>query len=415
MTATAGAAPTGGSPGTVVIAPDTFKGSLSARDVAGAVATGMRRAAASARLVQVPMADGGEGTLDAVAADGGADWSVRVQRVTGPDSRPGDARWSSRTEDGSAVAVVELAEASGLGDMAPGADPMRATSRGTGELVLAALDSGARTIVLALGGSACTDGGAGLLSALGARLLDGSGSPVPEGAAGLLSLAEADLRYLDPRLSETRIVIASDVDSPLAGPAGAAEVFGPQKGLGRPQVRQASRALRRAVPVLAAGARACGDAAWADRIARAADQPGAGAAGGVGFAVLGVLGAVRRPGVEVVMELVGLADKIATADLVVTGEGSLDDQSLAGKVPVGVAGCAARHGVPVVAVCGRNRLDPERSAAAGIDRVWALSDLAADEAESMSRAGELLDTVGSRILDDHAAAGFAGFRRSAMD
>ncbi|WP_344056085.1 glycerate kinase, partial [Prauserella halophila] len=400
----AGTASTGGPPGTVVIAPDTFKGSLSARDVAGAVASGMRRVAPSARLVQVPMADGGEGTLEAVTADGEVDWNIEVHRVTGPDGRPVPARWGTRAGTRGTLAVVELAEASGLGDMAAGADPMLATSRGTGELVRAALDHGAGTIVLALGGSACSDGGAGLLSALGARLLDASGRPVPEGAAGLNDLAEADLRELDPRLGQTRIVIAADVDSPLVGPGGAVEVFGPQKGLDARQVRQTSEALRRAVPVLAAGAQRCGGAAWSERVVRAADQPGAGAAGGVGFAALGLLEAVRRPGVEVVMELVGLGEKIAAADLVVTGEGSLDTQSLAGKVPVGVAGCAARHGVPVVAVCGRNGLDLRQQAAAGIDRVRALSDLAADETESMTRARELLDDVGCRIVADRIVA-----------
>ncbi|MBB3665435.1 glycerate kinase [Prauserella sediminis] len=392
----------GRSPGTVVIAPDTFKGSVPARDVAAALSSGIRRAAPSARVVAVPMADGGEGTLAAVTADGEADWDIEVHRVTGPDGRPVPARWGTRAGTGGTLAVVELAEASGLGDMGPDADPMRATSRGTGELVRAALDRGARSIVLALGGSACSDGGAGLLSALGARLLDHSGRPVTEGAAGVADLAAADLRTLDPRLRDTRIVIAADVDSPLAGPGGAAEVFGPQKGLDAQQVRRTAQALRRAVPILAEAARRSGGVAWSERVVGAADEPGAGAAGGVGFAALGLLGAVRRPGVEVVSELVGLEDKVATADLVVTGEGSLDTQSLAGKVPVGVAGCAARRGVPVVAVCGRNVLDPAQSAAAGIDRVWALSDLAADETESMARARELLETVGSRIASDRS-------------
>lgn len=392
-----GTVPPGESPSTVVIAPDTFKGSLPAGDVARAVASGYRRATPSALLAPVPMADGGEGTLEAVTAGGDTDWDIEVHRVTGPDGRPVSARWGTRSESESTVAVVELAEASGLSDMAPDANPMRATSRGTGELLRAALDGGARTIVLALGGSACTDAGAGLLSALGARLSDRSGRPIGEGAAGLADLAAADVGTLDPRLSRARIVIAADVDSPLVGPSGAVEVFGPQKGLDTRQVRHAAQAMHQVVDVLAEAAGRAGGPAWSEHVARAAHIPGAGAAGGVGFAALGLLGAVRRPGVEVVMELVGLEEKIAAADLVVTGEGSLDTQSLAGKVPVGVAGCAARYDVPVVAVCGRNGLDRDGLAAAGIDRVWALSDLAADEADSIARAGELLDTVGSRV------------------
>ncbi|GAA1201551.1 glycerate kinase [Prauserella alba] len=388
----------GGAPGTVVIAPDTFKGSVPAGDVAEALASGIRRAAPSARVVPVPMADGGEGTLAAVTADAEADWDIELDRVTGPDGRPVPARWGTRAGTGGRLAVVELAEASGLGGMGPDADPARATSRGTGELIRAALDRGARSLVLALGGSACSDGGAGLLSALGARLLDGGGQPIGDGAAGLAELAAADLRTLDPRLRQTRIVIAADVDSPLVGPGGAAEVFGPQKGLDARQVRRIAQALRRAVPILAEAARRSGGAAWSARVARAADEPGAGAAGGVGFAALGLLGAVRRPGADLVSELVGLDEKVATADLVITGEGSLDTQSLAGKVPVGVAGRAARHGVPVVAVCGRNGLDRRQWTTAGIDRVWALSDLAADETDSMARARELLATVGHRIV-----------------
>ncbi|MDZ5078941.1 glycerate kinase [Nesterenkonia sp. HG001] len=393
----------GGAGERIVIAPDTFKGSLSAREVAAALAAGFRNQGSGAVIEQVPMADGGEGTLDAVAEGGAAgDWTIEVLEVTGPDGRPVGARLGTRPGDAGPVALVELAEASGLGDMDPCADPLRATSRGTGELLCAALDRGAREVVLALGGSACTDAGAGLLSALGARLLDRAGRRIPDGAAGLAGLAAADLSGLDPRLGRVRLVIAADVDSPLIGPRGAAEVFGPQKGLDERQVRQAAAALRSAVPILAEAAYRRGGAAASERVVAAADQPGAGAAGGVGFATLGLLGGARRPGVEVVMDLVGLEAKIASADLVITGEGSLDTQSLAGKVPVGVAACASRHGVPVIAVCGRNGLDRDQWAAAGLEQVWALRDLAADERESMTQARDLLHTVGSSLAIDPA-------------
>ncbi|GAA3058772.1 MULTISPECIES: glycerate kinase [Actinomycetes] len=385
---------------TVVIAPDTFKGSLGAGEVAQALASGIRRTAPGTRVVEVPMADGGEGTLDAAAAG----WEIEAHWVTGPDGRPTRAQLGLRTDDGgTTAAVVELAEASGLHDMGPGADPMRATSRGTGELLRAALDRGADEVVLALGGSACTDGGAGMLSALGVRLLDRAGRRIPEGAAGLSGLDSADLRELDPRIAQTRIVIAADVDSPLTGPQGAAEVFGPQKGLDEQQVRWASLALQRAVPVLAEAAYRSSGPTWSDHVVRAADQPGAGAAGGVGFAALALLGAERRPGVEVVMELVDLEARMAGADLVITGEGSLDTQSLAGKVPVGVARVSARHGIPVVAVCGRSLLDRDQWAAAGIDHVWALRDLAGSDQESIRRAPALLQEVGGRIGQELAA------------
>ncbi|GAB3190826.1 glycerate kinase [Nesterenkonia suensis] len=385
----------------VVIAPDTFKGSLAAREVAAALAEGISAEDPRSVILQVPMADGGEGTLDAVVHGGTSQgWAVEVLEVTGPDGRPVPARLGIRPGDAGPVALVELAEASGLGDMDPQADPMRATSRGTGELLRAALDRGAVEVVLALGGSACTDAGAGMLSALGARLVDRAGRRIPEGAAGLAGLATADLSDLDPRVAQVRLVIAADVDSPLIGAQGAAEVFGPQKGLDPQQVRQASVAVRAAVPILAEAAHHIGGTGAAERVVAAADQPGSGAAGGVGFAALGLLGAERRPGVEVVMDLVGLESMIAVADLVITGEGSLDTQSLAGKVPIGVASAAARQGVPALAVCGRNGLDRDQWLAAGLEGVWALRDLAADERESFTQARDLLHTVGRRLAAD---------------
>ncbi|ALU39199.1 glycerate kinase [Kocuria flava] len=372
----------------VVVAPDKFKGSLEAADVVEHLAAGLRAVDPSVEVVAVPVADGGEGTLDAAV---GAGFTACPATVTGPVGEPVETEYAVRGR----TAVVEMAQASGLvalptvGHGEPVPDAGGATSRGTGELVRAALDAGARTVVLGVGGSACTDGGAGLLQGLGARLLDDAGQELGRGGAALSRLARVDLSGLDPRVRGARFVLAADVDNPLTGPRGAAAVFGPQKGADPDTVERLDAAL----------------AVFRDRLAEAlgpdvleaAAAPGAGAAGGVGFAALAVLGAVRRPGIDVVLELTGLAGRVAGADLVVTGEGSLDEQSLGGKTPLGVAAAAHAAGVPVVAVCGRTTLAPEVLRGAGFARTWALADLEPDPRVSMREAGRLLEQVGADL------------------
>ncbi|GAB3590762.1 glycerate kinase [Angustibacter peucedani] len=370
----------------VVVAPDSFKGSMAAADVAHHLALGLRSARPDAVVDEVPLADGGEGTVDAAVASGLRRTTVRV---AGPTGEPVDADLAL----GDDLAVVELASASGLARL-PGArpDPLRASTCGTGELVLAALGAGARRLVLALGGSATTDGGAGLLQALGARLLGADGRPLAPGGATLVDLEHVDLTRLDPRLAGVDVELASDVDSPLLGPHGAAAVFAPQKGATPDDVRRLERGLARWADVLARSLPAAADAVTA---------AGAGAAGGAGFAALAVLGARRRPGVEVVAELVRLPERVAGADLVVTGEGSLDAQSLRGKAPVGVARVAAAHGVPVVAVCGRLSLGPDDVARAGFAAAHPLTDLEPDEAVSRARPGPLLERTGHLVALRH--------------
>lgn len=283
-----------------------------------------------------------------------------------------------------------MATASGLDLVAPAdRDPLRATSRGTGELVTAALDLGCAHVVLGLGGSACTDGGAGLLAALGAGLFDDDGSPLPDGGAALTDLRRVDLSGLDPRLSDVRFTLAGDVDNPLLGSSGAAAVFGPQKGATPADVERLDAGLARLVDALADQ---LGGAARAS-----AAEPGAGAAGGVGFAALAVLDAVRRPGADVVFELTGLAARIAGADLVITGEGSLDQQSLGGKTPVGVARLAARASVPVIAVCGRTTLSAPELAAAGFARTFVLTDFQPDVDAAIRDAASLVSRIGELI------------------
>lgn len=322
----------------IVIAPDSFKESLSAAGVASALARGLRQALPTAEIRECPLGDGGEGTLDAVLAATGGE--VREARVTGPLGEPVTARWGWLAEQ--RTAFVEMASASGL-ELVPKArrDVRVATSHGTGELLRAALDAGAERLVLAIGGSATNDGGAGVLQALGVRLLDGQGQALAPGGAALASLASLDLTDLHPRLAAVEVVIAADVDNPLCGPQGASQIFGPQKGASPEQVRELDAALAHFATVTAA------------TLGRdVSEQPGAGAAGGVGFAALAFLQATFRPGIEVVAELVGLEEALQDADLAVTGEGRLDGQTLRGKTPAGVLRLAQRHGVPVVAVAG---------------------------------------------------------------
>ncbi|WP_079104812.1 glycerate kinase, partial [Streptomyces prasinopilosus] len=251
--------------------------------------------------------------------------------------------------------------------------------------------SGARTLVFGVGGSATTDGGAGMLAALGARLLKADGKPVAPGGAGLAELASADLSGLDPRLGEITFVLASDVDNPLTGPKGAPAVYGPQKGASPKDVRRLDEALAHFAKVLeeSAGAGAAGLSA----------SPGAGAAGGIGYGAL-LLGARFRPGIEVMLDVLGFAPALERADLVITGEGSLDEQTLHGKAPAGVAAAARAAGKEVVAVCGRLALPPQALGRAGIRRAYALTDLEPDVATCVAQAGPLLERAAERIARD---------------
>jgi glycerate kinase len=368
----------------VLLAPDKFKGTLTAAEVAGHLAAGLRAARPNVDTVTVPVADGGDGTLAAAEAAG----FTRVPvTATGPTGMPCASGFGLRGTE----AVVELAEVSGLAQLPGGRpQPLVATSRGTGELIAAALDAGARRVVVGIGGSACTDGGAGLLEALGARVTDASDTPVPPGGAGLLRAATLDLSGLHPALTGAELVVACDVDNPLTGSRGAAAVYGPQKGAGPRDVELLDTALTRWADLVAA-------ATGADRRA----DPGAGAAGGVGFGLLAVLGASTRPGAELVFELVGLADVVAEADLVVTGEGSLDAQTLHGKAPAAVAALARDKGVPVVAVAGQVALSDGELAAAGFAAAYGLVDVAPTRQAAFDEPGPLLERIGAQIAREH--------------
>lgn len=391
-------------PPRVVIAPDSFKGSLSASGVARALAEGLREARPDVEPVSVPVADGGEGTVAAVLARG---WRPVTTRVPGPWGDPVAATWA--VDPSGATAVVELAAASGIA--LPGPDttsrpadgPTRAltaTTRGTGALVAAALDHGCQRVVLAVGGSASTDGGAGMLSALGVRLLDDRGRPVPDGGAGLETLAGLDLSGLDARLRpgagrRVEVLLAADVDSPLLGDRGAAAVFAPQKGADEATVARLETALARWAEALGAAVGTPGGTPSGAR--DVAGLPGAGAAGGTGYAALLALGARRVPGVDFVLDLVGLDDALDRASLVVTGEGRLDRQTLAGKAPLGVLRRARDKGVPVVGVCGSSALSAEDARAAGFTAVHALTDLEPDVDRCTADAAALLRRTGAVV------------------
>ncbi|MDQ0384369.1 glycerate kinase [Streptomyces sp. DSM 42143] len=374
----------------VLVAADKFKGSLTAVEVAERVTAGLRRVVPDLEVEALPVADGGDGTVAAAVAAG---FERREVRVAGPLGDEVTAAFALR--DG--TAVVEMAEASGLQRLPEGVlAPLTSSTYGSGELLRTALDAGARTIVFGVGGSATTDGGAGMLSALGARFLDGNGEPVAPGGGGLADVASADLSGLDPRLTDVELVLASDVDNPLTGPKGAPAVYGPQKGASPQDVETLDAALAHFAKVLE------GTETVGARAAEYAASPGAGAAGGIGFGAM-LLGARFRPGIEVMLDVLGFAPALERADLVITGEGSLDEQTLHGKAPAGVASAARAAGKEVVAVCGRLALAPEALGRAGIRRAYPLTDVEPDVAKCIADAGPILERVAERIGRDFLA------------
>ncbi|WP_024875812.1 glycerate kinase [Saccharomonospora piscinae] len=364
----------------VVVAPDKFKGSLTAVEAAEAMAAGVRDVVPSAQVDRCPVADGGEGTLDVLLAAGGRRVDARVR---GPLSDPVAAHYVVLDDR----AYVESARACGIEHVVPTpATALAAHTHGVGELIRHALAGGARGIVLTVGGTASTDGGAGMLRALGARLLDDRGEPVALGGDALRSVATVDLDPVRQALGGAELRVATDVTNPLLGPAGAAAVFGPQKGAGTREVELLETGL----------------ATWAEALVRAgaadpAAVPGAGAGGGVAGGAVAV-GATVESGFDLVAAVTGADHAIQGADLVITGEGSLDEQSLAGKAPAGVAARARLTGAPVAAVAGRIALDDAALSRAGIT-VWrALADRASSADDAMRRAAVLLRSATADVV-----------------
>lgn len=358
----------------IVIAPDSYKESLSALDVAIQIEAGFKEILPDAQYIKVPVADGGEGTVEAmVAATGGR---IITQVVTGPLGECVRA-FFGLSGDGH-TAIIEMAAASGLSLVPPALrNPMKTTSYGTGELILAALDHGARHIILGIGGSATVDGGAGMLQALGARLLNQEGRPLSFGGASLAQLTQIDLSTLDPRIAECKFEVACDVDNPLTGETGAAAIFGPQKGATPEMVRLLDDALSH----------------YAAQISlhldiQVADAKGAGAAGGMGAAALAFLNASLRPGVEIVLESVSFAALLQNADLVITGEGRMDSQTIHGKTPMGVAQMAKVFDIPVIAIAGCLSTDVGVVHQHGIEAVFSILPRAVSIEEALIHAAD---------------------------
>lgn len=367
----------------IVIAPDSFKGSLDAQDVATNLAEGLRLALPAVDTELVPMADGGEGTVAALVATTGG--RLHTVEATGPRSDKVQAFFGV-LGDG-ATAVIEMASASGLPLLPPDKrDPRLTTTRGTGELILAALDAGCRRIIIGIGGSATNDGGAGMIQALGGHLLDESGNELTAGGAALARLARIDLQNLDPRLAKTEFIVACDVNNPLIGPNGASFVFGPQKGATPAVAAELDKALAHYASVIKT-----------QLGVDVAGQPGAGAAGGLGAGLLAFFQAELRPGVEIVIDTVGLAGRVMDADLVITGEGRIDGQTVFGKTPVGVARLAKRYHKPVIAVAGSVGPGAEDVYAHGIDAIMPIIDSPMPLPKAMTAAPVLLRGCGERI------------------
>lgn len=342
----------------IVIAPDSYKESLSALDVATAIETGFREIYPHAEYVKVPVADGGEGTVEAMVA--ATQGHIVQVSVTGPLGEPVNAFYGLSGD--MRCAYIEMAAASGLESVPPTRrNPLLTTSWGTGELIRHALDAGVSQIIIGIGGSATNDGGAGMAQALGAKLLSAGQQQIAPGGGALETLARIDLSELDPRLADCRIDVACDVTNPLTGPQGASAVFGPQKGATAAMIERLDRGLQHFAQIIDR-----------DLDIDVLSLEGGGAAGGMGAALYAFCGANLRPGIEIVTDALGLADLVADADLVITGEGRIDSQTIHGKVPVGVAKVAKRYKVPVIGIAGSLTADVGVVHQHGLDAVFSV-------------------------------------------
>jgi glycerate kinase len=360
----------------IVIAPDSFKASLSAIDGAGALAEGILQVEGDWDLVMVPLADGGEGTLEALQSQG---FTMAPYAVVDAHGAPITATMAVANT----VAVIESAKACAFDPGASAKDAMRASSAGVGMLIRHAMDAGVEEILLAVGGTATSDGGVGMLRELGAQFLDAKGRDIGPGGAGLRDLDRVDLSALDPRIATTRIRLLADVENPFLGPTGAAAVFAPQKGVNPADVKELEKSFAHLATLVGPAS---------------AEIPGSGAGGGLGFAALAVLGATTESGATAIMELVGLEKELASADVVITGEGSFDDQSLHGKLTGTVLALATKHSVPSVVVCGVESLSNwDVLKDLSVVSVVPLSDQEPNQKKSMARAKELMVAAGRRL------------------
>lgn len=364
----------------IVIAPDSFKASASSFEISEWLENGISQVELlNSEIIKVAIADGGEGSLDSVLSAG---FISHIFSVTGPVGNSVDARIGINGD----TALVELAEASGLSQLPEKKlSPLIATSFGTGELILRALDLGAKRVILAVGGSACTDAGAGALQALGAHLLDVEGNEIALGGAALAQCSSIDLTHLDSRLKDTEFILASDVDNPLLGPKGAAVIYAPQKG-----------ASSNDVALLEAALMNFADIAGTKHVT----TPGSGAAGGFGFMAYTFLNASHQSGIDTFIELTQFESHCIGADLVITGEGMYDSQSLSGKAPVGIYSVASSHHVPVVLVCGQAKLNSSVENAPKFREIYTLASFESDISKCISNPRPIVEKIGKVIAQE---------------
>ena len=368
----------------VVIAPQSFKGSISALDAARAMEQGVKRVFPDTETVLAPVADGGDGTLETLVE--ATEGDIRSATVTGPIGEPVEAEWGA-LGDGE-TAMIEMARTSGLALLSlDERDPLRATTYGLGEIIREALDAGFRSFIVGIGGSATNDGGAGMAQALGVRLLDESGNDLPPGGAALAGLRKIDASGLDARAAASQFSVACDVSNPLTGPEGASAVYGPQKGATPELVEQLDGALGNFAEVVERD------------IGRSIDDvPGSGAAGGLGGGMMAFLDGSLRAGVDIVLDQVGLNEQLEGADLVITGEGQLDFQTVYHKAPIGVAWRAKERGIPVIAISGSLGQGFEDVHPEGIDAVASIVCAPMSLDEASTRSGELISDATAEAM-----------------
>lgn len=368
----------------ILVAPDSFKSSLFASQVAVAMEEGIRAVLPQVQVTRLPLSDGGEGLVDALVSASGGEFVT--EEVTDPLGRPVSSYWGLMGDK--KTAVIEMAAASGLPLLDENErNPMVTTTYGTGQLIKAALDRGCRKLIIGIGGSATNDGGGGMAQALGASLVDEEGRELPFGGGYLHKLRKIDLSGMDSRLKNTRIRVACDVNNPLTGSRGASSVYGPQKGATPDMVEKLDRALKHYAQVI-----------YRDLGIDVENVPGSGAAGGLGAGLMAFLNGELTPGIELVMEAVGLEKELKNCSLILTGEGELDAQSIYGKVPVGVARAAKKENVPVVVLAGSVAEDLEMIHREGITACFSIINQPMTLEDAMQKTADLVKTAAEEVI-----------------
>jgi len=367
----------------IVIAPDSFKESLNASEVALVIEKGIRRADVHADIIKMPLADGGEGTVKALVDS--ADGTMIEHTVTGPLGKEIRASYGVIDEK---IAVIEIAAAAGLDSISEEErNPLATTTYGVGELILHALDQGIRQFLIGLGGSGTNDGGIGMAQALGAEIVDKNGEPVSFGGTGLAEVHHISTQRMDARLKDCTFEVACDVNNPLTGPTGASYIYGPQKGADKDMVARLDQAMEK-----------YGQTIKAELGVDVSETEGAGAAGGLGAGFIAFLDAKLKRGIELISEMTNIESYIKDADVVITGEGKIDDQTVYGKTPAGVAKIAKKHDVPVIAITGANQVTNQGIYEAGIDAIFSIANGPMSLEESLIKSEWLIENLSENLM-----------------